>query len=87
MCAVTHIILISTPSILVISMLKETSASMRFVWCTASYVTMCLSVAGIICCTALVASLASTFLDPLLDPCLVKPPAVAAKSKAVGAGA
>jgi hypothetical protein len=83
MCAVTHIILNYTPSILVISMPKETSASRRFVWCTASHVTMCLSAAGMLCCTALVASLAITFLDP----CLVKPSAVAADSKAVGAGA
>jgi hypothetical protein len=38
---------ISAPTILVISMLKETPASRRFVWCTARHVSMCLSVAGI----------------------------------------
>ena len=43
---------IFTSSILVISMLKETSPSRRFVWCTACHVTMRQSVAGIICCTA-----------------------------------
>jgi hypothetical protein len=37
---------IFTPSVLVISMFKETPASRRFVWCTSRHVTMCLSVAG-----------------------------------------
>jgi hypothetical protein len=43
---------IFTSSILVISMLKETPASRRFVWCTSCHVTTRQSLAGIICCTA-----------------------------------
>jgi hypothetical protein len=40
-----------TSSVLAISMLKETSASRRFVWCTSRHVAMCLclSAAGIPC--------------------------------------
>ena len=67
---------IFTSSILVSGMLKETSASRRFIWCNLlrlvpynklSHVTMRQSIAGIICCTALVANVACTYLYPLLD--------------------
>jgi hypothetical protein len=70
MCAVSQnlsiylIAIDSELSIYLISTPKETSASRRFVWCTARHVTMRMWVAGTICCTALVASLVCTFFFP-----------------------